>query len=196
MSETSEELITSNNDSFATVSIGLIDGEEVQFNLSQDFCRDGVSSQINEGGSVNGRYYNRFGNRISNRDESNWAITSTMILGSYDDLQQNDNTSILGTAERYNEGSAVEDFYLMLRFQYADMIYSTFLLDYVTYAESKYDINSASVLNFIIDENEFCGASGRIITSKWEYTGYAYNESNPLDSIRIQEVVVDIKNGN
>ena len=84
----------------------------------------------------------------------------------------------------------------MLDFSYSGEVYSTFLIDYDNFAESIYDRDNLSNLSMSIDENKFCGLAGRMITTYWEYSGYAYNRFNPLDSIIIEDVIVEIKNGN
>lgn len=179
----------------ASFTIGSINGQDVVFSGVQNYCQDGVTQQILEGGSRGDDFYNRFGNRMLNVGESISAIATTIAIGNYEQLQEGDNTSLIGTAIRYNEGRAIEEFYLQFEFKFSDIIYSTFLLNQINLSESVKDINSESDLNVVLDEDIYCGSSGQIITYEWNYTGYAYSKLDRLDSIHIENVLIEIHNG-
>ncbi len=179
----------------ASFSIGSVNGQEVSIAGSLDYCQDGITRQISNGGSGENGSYNRLGNRIIDLEGSNSAIVATVSIGTSEELLGVANLGWISAAERFTQGSSTDDFHLQLEFLYNGIVYSTFLLNQLNPPESVKDSNSEMSLNMALDDNVYCNPNGQIITCEWNYSGYAYGRSDRLDSIYIEDVVVWTQNG-
>jgi hypothetical protein len=175
--------------------IEAIDDEIISACVITDFCNDGARNQVVEGGASGTNFYRRIGNLIVGEENEISVRAVTIAIGDSDELGEEDNTSIYGTAIRVINQTATEDFYLSLLLEYDNTLYTTFEFSELDYSISILDSQREATLQMSLSEENTCNGRSIIARTNWTYSGYAYSTMNNQDSIYLRDVNVHLQNG-
>lgn len=166
--------------------LGIGDGPEESGEI--EFCSGGESKQLVTGSQTGGSplYSSTFGTRIGNG--SSLIHIASRLVGS-DTAKDTLHTSTLSPHEnvgKLNDGTGNVTAYADIEVRHLGKNYATAVSNSARSVVDKFDVNANQTMKYTFEGGGSCrNGDNLIIKTELFYDGYAYNVSNPKDSIKI-----------